>query len=59
MVVTVSSTGHRIRAAIHFDDLQWERSYSRAATYGQSKLANLMFTYEERRDEREHHQGQS
>ena len=45
-VVTVSSTGHRIRAAIHFDDLQWERSYSRAATYGQSKLANLMFTYE-------------
>jgi NAD(P)-dependent dehydrogenase (short-subunit alcohol dehydrogenase family) len=45
-VVTVSSTGHRIRAAIHFDDLQWERSYSRAAAYGQSKLANLMFTYE-------------
>lgn len=41
-VVTVSSTGHRIRAAIHFDDLQWERSY----TYGQAKLANLMFTYE-------------
>jgi hypothetical protein len=25
-VVTVSSGGHRIRAAIHFDDLQWERS---------------------------------
>ena len=45
-VVTVSSVGHRIRAAIHFDDLQWERSYNRAAAYGQSKLANLMFTYE-------------
>jgi NAD(P)-dependent dehydrogenase (short-subunit alcohol dehydrogenase family) len=45
-VVTVSSIGHRIRAAIHFDDLQWERSYSRAGAYGQSKLANLMFTYE-------------
>ena len=45
-VVTVSSTGHRIRAAIHFDDLQWERSYSRIGAYGQSKLANLMFTYE-------------
>ncbi|MCP2031073.1 NAD(P)-dependent dehydrogenase (short-subunit alcohol dehydrogenase family) [Okibacterium sp. HSC-33S16] len=45
-VVTVSSTGHRIQAAIHFDDLHWERSYSRAAAYGQSKLANLMFTYE-------------
>jgi NAD(P)-dependent dehydrogenase (short-subunit alcohol dehydrogenase family) len=45
-VVTVSSIGHRIRAAIHFDDLQWERSYGRMAAYGQSKLANLMFTYE-------------
>ena len=45
-VTTVSSVGHRIRAAIHFDDLQWERSYGRVAAYGQSKLANLMFTYE-------------
>lgn len=45
-IVTVSSIGHRIRAAIHFDDLQWERSYGRAAAYGQAKLANLMFTYE-------------
>lgn len=45
-VVTVSSVGHRIRARIHFDDLQWERSYSRVGAYGQSKLANLMFTYE-------------
>ncbi len=45
-VVTVSSVGHRIQAAIHFDDLHWERSYSRVAAYGQSKLANLMFTYE-------------
>ncbi|MBT3164480.1 SDR family NAD(P)-dependent oxidoreductase [Streptomyces sp. Vc74B-19] len=45
-VVTVSSAGHRIRAAIHFDDLNWERSYSRVGAYGQAKLANLMFTYE-------------
>jgi NAD(P)-dependent dehydrogenase (short-subunit alcohol dehydrogenase family) len=45
-IVTVSSTGHKIQAAIHFDDLQWERSYSRAGAYGQAKLANLMFTYE-------------
>jgi NAD(P)-dependent dehydrogenase (short-subunit alcohol dehydrogenase family) len=45
-VVTVSSVGHRILAKIHFDDLQWERSYNRVAAYGQSKLANLMFTYE-------------
>ena len=45
-VVTVSSLSHRFRAGIHFDDLQWERSYDRMAAYSQSKLANLMFTYE-------------
>ena len=45
-VVTVKSVGHRILAKIHFDDLQAERSYNRVAAYGQSKLANLMFTYE-------------
>src|SRR6202040_994352 len=45
-VVTVSSVGHRILAKIHFDDLQWERGYNRVAAYGQSKLANLLFTYE-------------
>ncbi|MEE6175595.1 SDR family NAD(P)-dependent oxidoreductase [Mycobacterium sp. 050134] len=45
-VVTVSSLGHRLRAAIHFDDLQSEHRYDRIAAYGQSKLANLLFTYE-------------
>jgi NAD(P)-dependent dehydrogenase (short-subunit alcohol dehydrogenase family) len=46
-VVTVSSVGHRFaRNGIRFDDLQWERDYSRIRAYGQSKLANLMFTYE-------------
>ena len=45
-VVAVGSIAHRIQAAIHFDDLQWERSYNRVAAYGQSKLSNLMFTYE-------------
>jgi NAD(P)-dependent dehydrogenase (short-subunit alcohol dehydrogenase family) len=45
-VVTISSVGHRIRARIHFDDLQLERRYGRIAAYGQAKLANLMFTYE-------------
>jgi NAD(P)-dependent dehydrogenase (short-subunit alcohol dehydrogenase family) len=45
-VVTVSSLGHRHRAAIHFDDLQWEHGYDRVAAYGQSKLANLLFTYD-------------
>src|SRR5499427_3427587 len=45
-VVTVSSQAHRIRARINFGDLQAERSYRKAAAYSQSKLANLMFTYE-------------
>lgn len=45
-IVTVSSLAHRARAAIHFDDLQWKRSYSRVGAYAQSKLANLLFTYE-------------
>jgi NAD(P)-dependent dehydrogenase (short-subunit alcohol dehydrogenase family) len=44
-VVTVSSQGHRA-GRIDFDDLQSERRYSRVAAYGQSKLANLLFTYE-------------
>jgi NAD(P)-dependent dehydrogenase (short-subunit alcohol dehydrogenase family) len=44
-VVTVSSAAHRW-GRIHFDDLQWQRSYSRLGAYGQAKLANLLFTYE-------------
>jgi NAD(P)-dependent dehydrogenase (short-subunit alcohol dehydrogenase family) len=45
-VVTVSSTGHRI-GAIDFDDLNWERKpYKAWRAYGQSKLANLLFTSE-------------
>jgi NAD(P)-dependent dehydrogenase (short-subunit alcohol dehydrogenase family) len=45
-VVTVSSSGHRF-GAIDFDDLQWERRPYRAwRAYGQSKLANLLFTAE-------------
>lgn len=46
-VVAVASIAHNIRAEIDFDDLQWEsRRYDRVAAYGQSKLANLMFTYD-------------
>jgi NAD(P)-dependent dehydrogenase (short-subunit alcohol dehydrogenase family) len=45
-VVTVSSTGHRF-GEIDFDDLNWERRpYRRWRAYGQSKLANLLFTAE-------------
>ncbi|GAA4683155.1 oxidoreductase [Frondihabitans cladoniiphilus] len=52
-VVVVSSYGHKMNASIHFDDLEWERKYSAAGAYGQSKLANLLFAYElERRLEK-------
>ena len=44
-VVTVSSNGHK-SGRIDFDDLQSQRRYRRMAAYYQSKLANLMFTYE-------------
>ena len=44
-IVTVSSVGHRILAHIHFDDPQFSRKYNRVEAYGQSKLANLLFTY--------------
>jgi NAD(P)-dependent dehydrogenase (short-subunit alcohol dehydrogenase family) len=44
-VVTVSSNAHK-SGRIDFDDLQSQRRYRRGAAYGQSKLANLMFTYE-------------
>lgn len=44
-VVTVSSHAHAT-GRIDFDDLQSERSYSGARAYDQSKLANVLFTYE-------------
>ena len=44
-IVTVSSVGHR-RGRIDFDDLQFDRGYRFQHAYFQSKLANLMFTYE-------------
>jgi NAD(P)-dependent dehydrogenase (short-subunit alcohol dehydrogenase family) len=45
-VVTVSSGGHRF-GTIDFDDLNWERRPYRAwRAYGQSKLANLLFSAE-------------
>jgi len=43
-VVTVSSSAHRA-GRIDFDDLQGEKSYGQKA-YSQSKLANVLFSYE-------------
>ena len=45
-VVTVSSMGHRF-GSIDFGDLNWDRkAYKPWRAYGQSKLANLLFTSE-------------
>jgi NAD(P)-dependent dehydrogenase (short-subunit alcohol dehydrogenase family) len=44
-IVTVSSVGHR-DGEMHFDDLQFARRYHAGRAYWQSKLANLLFTYE-------------
>jgi retinol dehydrogenase 14 len=44
-VVTVSSNAH-VQGRVDFDDLQGERSYSGARAYSQSKLANVVFSYE-------------
>lgn len=44
-IVNVASNAHGF-GKMHFDDLAGEKHYSRWGRYGQSKLANLLFTYE-------------
>lgn len=45
-VVTVSSQFHRYARSAPLGDPRAERRYSRWPAYGQTKLANLLFTYE-------------
>jgi len=44
-IVTVSSVGHK-DGTMRWDDLQFEHGYQADDAYAQSKLANLLFTYE-------------
>ena len=44
-IVNVTSSAQALDD-IHFDDLQFERRYRGQAAYNQSKLANVLFTYE-------------
>lgn len=44
--VVVVSSGLHERGHIHFDDLQLARNYDTQRAYAQSKLANVLFTYE-------------
>ena len=43
-IVTVTSIAYRLVKRIKFDDLNSEKSYSPLVAYGQSKLANILFT---------------
>ncbi len=46
-IVNVASTAHSAaRKGIPFDDLQSEKKYATMRVYGQSKLANILFTQE-------------
>ena len=44
-IVNVASEAHRF-GTINFDDLGGQRSYRTFGAYGQSKLANILFSYE-------------
>lgn len=44
-IINVSSYGHR-RAQMNFDNFQAKQGYDGMQTYRQSKLANVLFTYE-------------
>lgn len=44
-IINVSSGAHS-GATLDFEDLQRERAYSGSRAYSQSKLANILFTYE-------------
>lgn len=46
-IVTLSSLVAKMKKGmIYWDDLQFEKSYDKMASYGQSKLANMMFGIE-------------
>ncbi len=45
-IVNVTSNAHRFAKSINFDDLMGARRYRRWTAYGQSKLAQLLFTNE-------------
>lgn len=44
-IINVASNAHR-GEQLDFDDLQHRKSYSPQKVYGESKLANILFTYE-------------
>ena len=53
-IINIGSDSHKF-GKINFDDLNLERSYHGLKAYGQSKLANLLFTYELHRVKKHDH----
>ena len=53
-IINIGSDSHKF-GKINFHDLNLERSYHGLKAYGQSKLANLLFTYELHRTKKEQH----
>lgn len=45
-IINVSSDAHRTIDGIQFDDLEFKEHFRAFPAYAQSKLANIMFTYE-------------
>jgi NAD(P)-dependent dehydrogenase (short-subunit alcohol dehydrogenase family) len=44
-IINVSSDAHR-KAKVRFEDIQYQKNYSGFTVYSQSKLCNILFTYE-------------
>lgn len=53
-IINIGSDSHKF-GRINFEDLNLERSYHGLKAYGQSKLANLLFTYELHRLKKHEH----
>lgn len=53
-VINIGSDSHKF-GKINFEDLNLESSYHGLKAYGQSKLANLLFTYELHRIKKDNH----
>lgn len=45
-IVNISASAHKFTRGVNFDDLQGHVKYSGWGAYSQSKLCNLLFTYE-------------
>ena len=45
-IVIVSSVAHTAATSMHWEDLNWEKSYDKNRAYAQSKLANVLHAKE-------------